>query len=59
MNIVTCEVIWIQKILAELNIRTSLPVPIHCDNSSAIQIAANLVFHEKTKHFEIELFFLS
>ncbi|GKA28244.1 hypothetical protein Tco_0714412, partial [Tanacetum coccineum] len=58
MNTVTCEVIWINKILTELNVQLSLPVPIHCDNSSAIQIAANPVFHEKTKHFEIELFFL-
>ncbi|GKA57259.1 ribonuclease H-like domain-containing protein [Tanacetum coccineum] len=35
-----------------------LLVPIHCDNSSSIQIAANPVFHEKTKHFEIKSFFL-
>lgn len=48
----------IQKILAELNIKISFPDPIHCDNSFAIQIAANSMFHEKTKHFEIELFFL-
>ncbi|GJS29198.1 hypothetical protein Tco_0489818 [Tanacetum coccineum] len=58
MNSVTCEVMWILKILAELNIDVSLPVPLHCDNSSAIQIAANPVFHERTKNFEIELFFL-
>nr|GEZ22018.1 ribonuclease H-like domain-containing protein [Tanacetum cinerariifolium] len=58
MNTITCEVIWINKILTELNVQLSLPVSIHCDNSSAIQIAANLIFHEKTKHFEIELFFL-
>ncbi|GJX31409.1 uncharacterized mitochondrial protein-like protein [Tanacetum coccineum] len=58
MNSVTCEVMWILKILAELKVNTSLPVPLHCDNSSAIQIAANPVFHERTKHFEIELFFL-
>ncbi|GJW77783.1 ribonuclease H-like domain-containing protein [Tanacetum coccineum] len=58
MNTVTCEVIWIHKILTELNVQISLPVPIHCDNSFAIQIAANPVFHEKTKHFEIELLFL-
>ncbi|GJU71912.1 retrovirus-related pol polyprotein from transposon TNT 1-94 [Tanacetum coccineum] len=58
MNSVTCEVIWIIKVLAELNIETSLPVSLHCDNSSAIQIAANLVFYERTKHFEIELYFL-
>ncbi|GKD97979.1 uncharacterized mitochondrial protein-like protein [Tanacetum coccineum] len=58
MNSVTCEVMWILKVLVELNINTSLPVPLHCDNSSAIQIATNPIFHEKTKHFEIELFFL-
>nr|GEU76906.1 ribonuclease H-like domain-containing protein [Tanacetum cinerariifolium] len=37
---------------------TSLLVSLHYDNSSAIQIAANHVFHDRTKHFEIELFFL-
>nr|GEU57512.1 hypothetical protein [Tanacetum cinerariifolium] len=58
LNIVTCKVIWIQKVLSELNIRSSRPVPIYCDNNFAIQIAANPVFHEKTKHSKIELFFL-
>nr|GEZ59408.1 ribonuclease H-like domain-containing protein [Tanacetum cinerariifolium] len=58
MNSVTCEVMWILKVLAELNIKTSLQVSLHCDNNSAIQIAAKPVFHERTKHFEIELFFL-
>ncbi|GKB49070.1 ribonuclease H-like domain-containing protein [Tanacetum coccineum] len=50
MNTITCEVIWIQKVLSE--------VPSHCDNSFAIQIAANPVFHEKNKNSKIELFFL-
>ncbi|GJT38124.1 ribonuclease H-like domain-containing protein [Tanacetum coccineum] len=58
LNLVTCEVIWIMKILNELNVKVSLPVTINYDNSSEIQIAANPVFHERTKHFEIELFFL-
>ncbi|GJY90481.1 ribonuclease H-like domain-containing protein [Tanacetum coccineum] len=57
MNTITCEVIWIKKVLAEFGIISSDPVNINCDNSSAIQIAANPVFHERTKHFEIELFF--
>ena len=58
MNSLTCEVIWITKVLAELNVKVSLLVKIKCDNSSTIQIEANLVFHERTKHLEIELFFL-
>ncbi|GKB66395.1 ribonuclease H-like domain-containing protein [Tanacetum coccineum] len=57
MNTVTCKVIWIMKILNELNVNVSLPVIVNCDNNSAIQIATNPVFHERTKHFEIELFF--
>ncbi|GJZ66033.1 hypothetical protein Tco_0622729 [Tanacetum coccineum] len=55
INSVTCEVIWVMEILAELNTKINLPVSIHCDNSSAIQIAANPIFHERSKHFEIEL----
>lgn len=55
---VTCEVIWIQKILNELETKIKTPVDIFCDSKAAIQIAANPVFHEKTKHFEIDLFFV-
>ncbi|GKA68725.1 ribonuclease H-like domain-containing protein [Tanacetum coccineum] len=58
MNSVTCEVIQIMKILNELNVKVSLPVTINYDNSSEIQIATNLVFHQRTKHFEIKLVFL-
>ncbi|GJZ21912.1 hypothetical protein Tco_0558951 [Tanacetum coccineum] len=58
MNNVTCEVIWILKVFTELNVDTSIPVPLHCDNSSTKQIAVNPVFHKRTKHFEIKLFFL-
>ncbi|GJU86702.1 putative RNA-directed DNA polymerase [Tanacetum coccineum] len=58
MNTVTCEVMWIMKILTEFGIINSLPVNINYDNTSAIQIAANPVFHERTKHFKKETFFL-
>ncbi|XP_071688695.1 uncharacterized mitochondrial protein AtMg00810-like [Rutidosis leptorrhynchoides] len=55
---VTCEIIWILKILKDLNVKTNLPVKIFRDYKSALQIAKNPVFHERTKHFKIDLYFV-
>ncbi|GJQ93957.1 putative RNA-directed DNA polymerase [Tanacetum coccineum] len=55
---VCCEVIWIKKILTDLQIDIDLPIEMNCDNNSAIQISANPVLHERSKHFEIDLYFL-
>ncbi|XP_076956093.1 uncharacterized protein LOC143631129 [Bidens hawaiensis] len=46
------EVIWVANLLKELKVAVDVPVPLHCDNSTAISIAANPVFHNHTKHFE-------
>ncbi|GKB85258.1 putative RNA-directed DNA polymerase [Tanacetum coccineum] len=51
----TCELIWIVKILKDLGVEGLLPAHLFCDSTSAISIAGNPVFHEKTKHFEIDL----
>ncbi|GJR41846.1 ribonuclease H-like domain-containing protein [Tanacetum coccineum] len=55
---VTSEVIWISKFLKDLQIENLLHVSLHCDSNSAIKIAANPVFHERTKHLEIDLHFV-
>ncbi|KAJ0534888.1 putative RNA-directed DNA polymerase [Helianthus annuus] len=54
----TCEVMWIKNVLSELQISCSLPVALFCDSKSAISISQNPVFHERTKHFELDLHFL-
>uniref|UniRef100_A0A2N9GD96 Reverse transcriptase Ty1/copia-type domain-containing protein n=1 Tax=Fagus sylvatica TaxID=28930 RepID=A0A2N9GD96_FAGSY len=46
------------RLLQDLGIDCSTAVPIHCDNRSAIQIAHNDVFHERTKHIEIDCHFV-
>nr|GEY47268.1 hypothetical protein [Tanacetum cinerariifolium] len=51
----TCELIWIVKILKDLEVDGLLPTHLYCDSSYAISIARNPVFHEKTKNFEINL----
>ncbi|KAJ0920331.1 putative RNA-directed DNA polymerase [Helianthus annuus] len=54
----TCELIWLKNLLFELNVQCSLPMSLKCDSQAAISIAANPVFHERTKHFELDLHFL-
>jgi hypothetical protein len=50
----TCELIWLTFLMKDLNIVCSKPPVIYCDSQSAIHIASNPVFHERTKHLEID-----
>ncbi|XP_041011439.1 uncharacterized mitochondrial protein AtMg00810-like [Juglans microcarpa x Juglans regia] len=50
----TCELTWLKQLLADLGVRDPEPIHLHCDNQSALHIAHNLVFHERTKHIEID-----
>ncbi|GJT63096.1 ribonuclease H-like domain-containing protein [Tanacetum coccineum] len=56
--LVTSEVVWILKTLKDLNIDNLLLVSFHYDSKYAIKIAANPVFHERTKHLKIDLHFV-
>ncbi|GJY74958.1 ribonuclease H-like domain-containing protein, partial [Tanacetum coccineum] len=51
----TSEIMWIVKILGEFGFSNVVPADLFCDNKSAMQIAANPVMHEKTKHFDIDV----
>ncbi|GJV73619.1 ribonuclease H-like domain-containing protein [Tanacetum coccineum] len=51
----TCEVIWFSNLLDDMGVTGLLPVVMYCDNSSTLQIVVNPVFHEISKHFEIDV----
>ena len=52
------EIMWIRQLLMEVGIETSVPAKLWCDNQAAMHIASNSVFHERTKHIEIDYHFV-
>ena len=52
------QAIWLRNILADLCLEQNEPTQIFVDNQAAISISNNPVFHGRTKHFKIKLFFL-
>ncbi|XP_040948736.1 secreted RxLR effector protein 161-like [Gossypium hirsutum] len=52
------QALWLRKILLDLGLEQKESTKIFVDNQAAIAISHNLVFHGKTKHFNIKLFFL-
>ena len=53
----TAEILWLRWLLADMSVPQSSATTLYCDNRSAIQIAHNDVFHERTKHIEIDCHF--
>ncbi|CAL2266170.1 unnamed protein product [Prunus armeniaca] len=49
-----CKLKWLRYILKDLNVPHSKPTTLHCDNQSALHIARNPVFQERTKHIELD-----
>jgi hypothetical protein len=52
------QVLWMNFFLTDIQVEYDEPIPIHCDNTSAINISKNLVMHSNTKHIPIKYHFL-
>ena len=53
-----CQVIWTREILEELREHQVESSVIKCDNTSAIQLSRNPVFHGRCKHIGVRFHFL-
>nr|KYP36913.1 Copia protein [Cajanus cajan] len=49
-----CELQWLTFLLEDFRVQFIRPALLYCDNQSALRIASNQVFHERTKHIDID-----
>ena len=49
-SLATSQAIWLRSIMEDFGEKQGEPTPILCDNKSAIAMAKNPVFHNRTKH---------
>ncbi|KAI0520008.1 hypothetical protein KFK09_007473 [Dendrobium nobile] len=54
----TADIIWLRRLLEDFVIPQQQPTTMYCDNTSAIALANNPVFHARTKHIEIDQKFI-
>jgi hypothetical protein len=58
MALSLCEMLWLKGLLKELRVLRNETMMLHCDNVAAINIANNPVQFDRTKHVEIDRFFI-
>ncbi|KAL6315964.1 hypothetical protein AAG906_014889 [Vitis piasezkii] len=54
MSTACSKIVWLRGLHEELRFPHTTSTPLHADNISAIQIATNPLFHERTKHIEVD-----
>ncbi|XP_020249283.1 uncharacterized protein LOC109826673 [Asparagus officinalis] len=57
-TVASFEIVWLRRLLSEIGVSCNTPTRLYVGNSSAVQIAKNLVFHEHTKHIEVDCHYI-
>ena len=58
MTLRLCEALWLRLLLQDLGYLSRQPIRLFCDNKVACDIAHNPVQHDRTKHVEVDRFFI-
>lgn len=54
MATTVCEIQSIFYVLQDLQVAIPIPIPLRCDNKVVVHISDNPIFHECTKHLDID-----
>lgn len=52
------EIVWLRKLSQDLSSACDKATVLHIDNQSAIRLAKNPEFHQRTKHIEVKYHFI-
>lgn len=53
-----CQVVWLKVILEHLGVENGESISIMCDNTSAIKLSQNPVFHGRSRHIHVRYHYL-
>jgi hypothetical protein len=53
-----CHAIWLRRLLKEINFAQEEATQIYLDNKSVIELAKNLIHHERSKHIDVKYHFI-
>lgn len=56
-NAAACQGVWLRNLLRQITDMGDAPVVIYIDNKSAIDLTKNPVFHGRSKHIDVLLFY--
>ena len=54
----SCEAVWLRKLLSDIFDLQLDATCIHCDNQSCVKLSENPVFYDKSKHIEIKYHYI-
>ena len=56
--VATCQEVWMRRMLRSLCHEQVKDTTFYCDNSSAIALSKNSVFHKRTKHIDAKYHYI-
>ena len=58
MTLGLCEALWLRLLLQNLGYLSDQPIQLLCDSKAACDIANNSIQYDRTKHVEVDRFFI-